>query len=469
MVETGKQSDWKEEQNRKDFPWGWPAREHKSLIDPITTVADGTGKSTSYVFTYDNVKKANSILEHNAIDEETGQKYHTQLFASFPYRPIENSTYVKDLTAKQLEDMNFGLKQKGPMCFNNKDGQASYTISDHVDGKDAFGDFKDDEEKKGKDSSIHRMALNKTSVNSVSNKLKRGLGPKFFNRGANACINAIVTRYDRYGNVQMMAMLRPQDADSDPGDYQMSAGCIFFAQDMKFNEIEIKGMTSTPYNLKRGSDGIPEDEGSTKEGKLVGRNLAYARASIYGKLLHGEEYIPIIESWDFDAVLGGIVDDVSNTAESWVETHYNVHHITGHEEEEELSMLENAKVNKKRANVGFGVWRSIDPDPKDSNNVYSQLYVKDEESGGLEGFSSHYAKHDESSQKYDAFAEFDMWHGEHAFVARMISDYVKKKYKFEGPANNHRNSKDEVFLSPFGKCHIRSNSIEENNTLEKPV
>ena len=203
MVETGKQSDWKEEQKPKDksFPWGWPARKHKSLIEPITTVANGTGKSTSYVFTYENVKKAKSILKPNAIDEETGQVFHKQLFASFPYRPMVNSTYVKELTAKELKDMNFGLKQKGPMCFNNKDGQATYTISDHVDGKEPFGDFKDDEEKKCKNNSIHRMAVNKTAINSVSNKPKRGLGPKFFNRGANACINAIVTRYDRYGNV----------------------------------------------------------------------------------------------------------------------------------------------------------------------------------------------------------------------------------------------------------------------------
>merc|ERR1719491_293455 len=250
---------------------------------------------------------------------------------------------------------------------------------------------------------------------------------------------------------------------------------------MKFNDIEIKGMTSTPYSLRgsslaMGGDGssqlfkeeeadesdretpynLKRDEGSTKEGKIIGRNLAYARASIYSKLWHGEEHKPIIESWDFDAVLGGIVDDVSNTAESWVETHYNVHHITGHEQEEELAMLENAKVNKKRANVGFGVWRSIDPDPIDANNVYSQLYVKDEESGGLEGFSSHYAKHDRSSQKYDAFAEFDMWHGEHAFVARLISDYVKKKYKFEEPANNLSSREEKSSPSPFGKCHIRS-------------
>ena len=74
----------------------------------------------------------------------------------------------------------------------------------------------------------------------------------------------------------MMAMLRPQDAESDPGDYQMSAGCIFFAQDMNFNDIEIKGMTSTPYSLRSslaigGDEGTPNnltDKGSTKEGKI---------------------------------------------------------------------------------------------------------------------------------------------------------------------------------------------------------
>jgi len=445
MIESGKQSDWKEEQNGKEFPWGWPARDYKSLIE-VTAAVDNEFKSgISYEFSYDNVKKADSVLEPNATDEATGQKYHTQLYASRPYRPMDKSTKVQNLTAKELEEINFGIKQKGPMYFNNKDGQPSYTLSDHLDGKNAFGDFEDDdEEKKYKDNSVNGMAINKTAVNSVSNKPKRGLGPKFYNRGANACINAIVTRYDRYGNVQMMAMLRPQDADSDPGDYQMSAGCIFFAQDMEFNGIKIKKMTSTPYNLC-------DEEG----GKICGKDLAYARASIYSKLWHGDEFKPMLESWDFDKVLGGIVDDVSNTTQSWVETSYNVHHITGAEDEDELAMLMNAKVNKERANVGFGVWRSIDPDPKDENNVYSQLYVKDEVGGDSDGYSSHYAKHEGAAKKFDPFAEFDMWHGEHAFVARLISEYVKTKYEFEGPANDIKSSDEIATLSPFGKCKIR--------------
>ena len=92
--------------------------------------------------------------------------------------------------------------------------------------------------------------------------------------------------------------------------------------------------------------------------------------------------------------------------------------------------------------------------------------MKDEEAVDSEGFSIHYAKHEGAAQKYDAFAEFDMWHGEHAFVARMISDYVKKKYKFEGSANDHRNSKDKVFPSPFEKCHIRDNREEEGGVKD---
>jgi len=451
MTESGKQSDWKKDQNNKDFPWGWPARDHKSQIEVITDVDHPFKNGISYEFSYDNVVNAKSVLEPDAFDEKTGQKYHSQLYASFPYRPNKGSTYVEDLTATELKQINFGLKQKGPMYFNNKDGQASYTLSDHVDGKDAFDDFKDDDEEKVcKDHSMYGIALNTTAINSVSDKPKRGLGPKFFNRGANSCINAIVTRYDRYGNVQMMAMLRPQDADSDPGDYQMSAGCIFFAQDMEFDGIKIKKMTSTPYHLR--------DESG---GKIHGKDLAYARASIYSKLWHGDEFIPMLERWGFDKILGGIVDDVSNTTESWVETNYNVHHITGEEDEEELAMLMNAKVNKERANVGFGVWRSIDPDPKDENNVYSQLYVKDEVGGDSDGYSSHYAKHEGAAKKYDPFAEFDMWHGEHAFVARLISEYVKKKYEFEGPVGDIKSSDERTTPSPFGKCKIRENMVEE--------
>jgi len=455
MNESGKQSDWKKEQKRKDFPWGWPSADHKSLIAPITK---SDSKSGSYVISYDNVKRANGVLEPNAKDEVTGQMYHTQLYASRPYRPMNNSTSVERLTCEELEKINFGIKQKGPMYFNNKDGQASYTLSDHVDGKDTFDDFKNDnEETTLKNNSLHGMALNKTAVNRITNKPKCGLGPKFYNRGANSCINAIVTRYDCNGNVQMMAMLRPQDAASDPGDYQMSAGCIFFAEDMKFNEINIKGMTSTPYDLEEDDSNIDE------KGKIRGKYLAYARAAIYSKLWHGKQFIPMIETWDFDNITTGIVDDVSNTSQSWVETHYNVHHVTGYEEEEELAMMMNAEVNKKRANVGFGVWRNIDPDPKDPNNVYSQLYVKNEAEVGSDEYISHYAKHEGAAQKYDPFAEFDMWHGEHAFVARLVSDYVKKKYKFEGPVDDINSKGKKKSTSSFGKCHVCS---EEDTIID---
>ena len=48
-----------------------------------------------------------------------------------------------------------------------------------------------------------------------------------------------------------------------------------------------------------------------------------------------------------------------------------------------------------------------------------------------------------------------MWHGEHAFVARLISEYVKKKYEFEGPADDIKSSEEKVTLSPFGKSNIR--------------
>ncbi len=431
MVIRGKQVDWKKEQSGIEEPWGWPNLEHKESFSPIAE------KNGHYIFTYDKLMKGKRALEPNAIDKVTGRRYHTQLYASLPYRPEGTSTCVKRLSQQDLIKMDFGIKQKGPMYFTNDKGEACYTVADHVEGKEAFDKkiSKETAETLSKNS-MHGMVANATAITFKSTQkprtYKSGLGPKFYNRGANACINAIVTRYDRHGNVQIMAMLRPKTADSDPGDFQMSAGCIFFAEDMTFNGRKIDKMTSTPYGVTQDID--------PATGQLRGKGLAYARAAIYSKLWHGENYIPLIDQWNFDKVLEGVVDDVSNTSQAWVETSYNVHHVTGYESDEELAMLSNAKVNKERANVGFGVWRNIDPNPRDPDNVHSQIYVED-----AGDFKCQTAKHDGVAKKFDPFAEFDLWHGEHSFVASLISEYVKARYKFEKPAGS----------TPFGKCRRR--------------
>ncbi len=424
-MQSGKQVDWKTEQNIEE-PWGWPNLELKESFSPISE------KDGGYIFTYDKLVNGKRTLEPNAIDKTTGRPYHTQLYASLPYRPEGTSTCVKRLSKEDLIEMDFGIKQKGPMYYCNGKGEACYTLNDHVEGKGAFDKNMSAETAETlSQNSMHGMTTNATATTFTANKgHKCGLGPKFYNRGANSCINAIVTRYDRHGNVQIMAMLRPKTADSDPGDYQMSAGCIFFAEDMEFNGRKIAKMTPTPYKVTKDFD--------PKTGQLRGQGLAYARAAIYSKLWHGENYISILDQWNFDKVAEGIVDDVSNTSQAWVETSYNVHHITGYESKEELDMLENAKVNKKRANVGFGVWRSIDLDPRDPDNVQSQLYVED-----ADDFKCQTAKHQGLATKFDPFVEFDLWHGEHAFVASLISEYVKARYEFEGPAGS----------TPFGKCH----------------
>lgn len=465
VIYQGKLSDWKKEQGETiDFPWGWPEMKHKESNSPlvydkqIQTHKDKQNTSNGYSFSYNRVIAAKRGLKSNATDEKTGIPYHTQLYMSRPYmsskKVTPTSTCMKKVTAAELENTNFGIKQKGPMYFTNKEGQAWYTLEDHVEGKEVFQEATDSdtEIQTLKQNSLHKTALNPTvstsksiissprGSNYNSIKVKGGLGPKFFNRGSNACINAIVTRYDRYGNVQMMAMIRPESADSDPGDYQMSAGCIFFGEELVFNNVTIPKFTSTPYCITSGDENV-----DARTGQIQGRGLAYARAAIYSKLWHGEEFKDLIDTWNFDKVGEGIVDDVSNTSQAWVETSYNVHHVTGMESQEELNKLVNAKVNKERKNVGFGVWRSIDTNPHDEDNVYSQFYV--EKKDGSEGFENVMAKHDKGAAKFDPFVEFDLWHGEHSFVARTICDYVKSRYAFQGPANEDGGNGN----SPFGK------------------
>lgn len=412
-VTTGLLTEWKSQQQGAQYPWGWPEASFKESISLLKRNSEG-----EYEVTYENISKANRYLKPNAIDEKTNLPYHIQIYSSEPYisspKDPDALTCVQKKTLKELNNMDFGIKQKGPMYYNS-DNEKKYTLQAHLKDKGPLG-VKDLEEVKKL--SVHGLGTNTTAVNEAG-VAKVGKGPKFYNRGNNGCINAIITRYDAYGNVQMMAMIRPQGADSDPGDFQMSAGCIFFAEEMTFNGVTIPRMSPTPFLV------TSEEDNVKKSGALTGKGLAYARAAVYSKLFHGDEFKEMLDTWEFDKIAMGLVDDTSNTTESWVETSYNVHHITGYETAEELSKLSFAKVNKQRANVGFGVWRSIDPQPADPSNVYSQFYVEDGDDYNVEE-----VKHKGSAVKYDAFAEFDLWHGDHSFVAKMVADYVKDKYEF---------------------------------------
>ena len=123
----------------------------------------------------------------------------------------------------------------------------------------------------------------------------------------------------------------------------------------------------------------------------------------------------------------GIVDDTSNTCHRWVETSYVIHHITGNEDPKVLEHLEDSKVNPKRANVGDGVWRSIELNPENGTKVQSQVVVGEDDGEN----QKIWVEHDESSQTYNPAKEFEFWHGDHAFVAARICEYVSSNYRFE--------------------------------------
>merc|ERR1712083_385785 len=140
---------------------------------------------------------------------------------------------------------------------------------------------------------------------------------------------------------------------------------------------------------------------------------AHAIAAILEKLWTDEKSKEIVEKFDFHLLSKGIVDDTSNTRHRWVETSYAIHHITGNEDLEVLEHLKDSKVNPKRANVGDGVWRSIELNPK--GKVCSQVGIEENNE-----YKKIWVEHDESSQVYDPAKEFEFWHGDHSFVAARI-------------------------------------------------
>ena len=389
-------------------PWGFAGAAYKKSIDALTRV-----KGQDY-FSYWNARAQQRVLPI-LLDVASGRS-HRQIWTSKPYARNGKSTCTSAVSYEALLDMNFGVKQNGPFCYESAHSKLPFFSFKPCLEAEALSVS---HQSSLADNSLHGMAKMDCCVN-ANGLRKLGKGPKFHKMGANACLNSIVTSYDRDGNVRMMAMVRPKKADSDGGDYQMSAGCIFFSEERCFNGIVIPAMSPTPWFVTHGPENCDET------GQLKGKGLAYARAAIYEKLWYGrKEFEDILDTWSFHKIGEGIVDDASNTSQAWVETSYNVHHITG--DEEYLPLLEGSLVNAKRKNTGDGVWRCIDKNPA-AQPVWSQF--AEEDADGV--FSKRWVQH-EPAWFYDPHVEFEFWHGDHSFVASMICDYVKMHYAYTGP------------------------------------
>lgn len=405
--------------DKSSIPWGFPGPEYKKSISFLVDI-DAIKK-----FSYQNIINTRRFLEPLISSD---QKYnHKQIWSSQEYIRPSNGRSIPNLTASELTEMDFGLKQKCPFYIEEK-GVFKDMISDKASWTSSPNDkFTDEEMDNLKENSYHQIISN--TCMQANGILKTGKSTKFFNKGCNACINAIITRFDNDGNVQMMAMIRPSNADSDPSEYQMSAGCIFFQEDLSIGGFEIK-KGSTPYLLTSNNiDEPPNIDEDTSQ--LQNKALAYARAAVYEKLWHSDELKAEIEKWDFYKMAAGIVDDTANTSQSWVETSYVIHHIMG--TESNLSLFENSFINPNRKNVGDAVWRSIDSQPT-KYPVKSQISVEIPNPlvPGDFSFQKEEVEH-VHDWKYDPFKEWENWHGDHSFIANMLCGYVKSFYKYERP------------------------------------
>ena len=379
-------------QQLEKLPWGCQDKIYKKSMSLIKKAFNGTCKK--YFFTYENVPACRIPSAEDI----------SKLWTSKPYKTNEKIRTA--LTEKELERFP-GLKQHVPITNHTEPTKKQDQDCDHVRNELALNSY-------------HRMGVNSSITT------KTGPGPKFYADGCNACMNAIVTRFDENGNLQIMAMKRPENADSDAGEYQMSAGCLFFGGDgQKVNvdgkEYVVKG--SVKYNLA-------EARNVDEKGKLQGEAKAHAVAAILEKLWTDDQSKKIVEDFDFELLFKGLVDDTSNTRHRWVETSYSIHHITGKEDTTILEHLKDSKVNPKRVNVGDGVWRSIEMNPK--GKVYSQIVVEEKDES-LEDSIVHkkiFVEHDKSAQVYDPAVEFEFWHGDHSFVAARIYEFISSKYQF---------------------------------------
>jgi len=190
------------------MPWGFTGAAYKQSIDGLIRIRDKD------YFSYWNVKAQGRVLPVHH-DEESGCS-HRQLWTSKPYARNGRSTCMPAVSYETLLNMNFGVKQKGPFFYNSEHAQLPFfSFKPRLESEAVMVP---DDPSKLTTNSLHGMAKMDCCVN-VHGPRKFGKGPKFHTAGANGCINAIVTSYDRDGNVRMMAMVRPKKADSDGGDY----------------------------------------------------------------------------------------------------------------------------------------------------------------------------------------------------------------------------------------------------------
>ena len=314
-----------------------------------------------------------------------------------------------------------------------------------------------------------------------------GRGPKFFAYGPTSCLNAIVTRFDQYGNVQMLVNIRPDDADGDRGEFQMTAGTIARSKEI----LEKFGMHPKLYEHIEG-DFVPMSPRLTtgenidkRTGRLLGEAKASAQAGIFQKSYAGwnwkecavidpatgglmkreklmeknshrhneskarqkelgEATFKCLQKWNFYKLQAGIVDDTSTTNEAWVETAYVIHHIQGDSSVDgDLAKLwQYGSPQPGMPNVGQAVWKSIDSSSTMQNGTpktkygYMQYMPKPtpyDGEGNIDDFTMK-VNNLEYEEPYNPCYEFELWHGDHAIVAEAVANFVKSKFQYKGKA-----------------------------------
>eukprot|EP00928_Gymnodinium_smaydae_P051581 TRINITY_DN35143_c0_g1_i1.p1 TRINITY_DN35143_c0_g1~~TRINITY_DN35143_c0_g1_i1.p1 ORF type:complete len:163 (-),score=25.25 TRINITY_DN35143_c0_g1_i1:200-688(-) len=108
---------------------------------------------------------------------------------------------------------------------------------------------------------------------------KYGRGMKFGVYGATACLNAVVTRFDHNGHINVLANVRPENAHGDRGEFQMTAGTIAVAPNKHF------GIDTFQSQWPRLT--IDQVEAN---GKLKDVALDFARAGVFQKTFSGYDW-----------------------------------------------------------------------------------------------------------------------------------------------------------------------------------
>lgn len=403
------------EQSPPPNAWGHQNKVYKKSVSPYVEV----GEEDDLIFSYERIQAMGRTLPRDLAQH---------LWSAVPYHRSGQSTAMVPLTASKLFQMSFGIKQHG---FFYLPGER-YFDGNYYDFQVEGGGNSTPRENYPSVDIPHGLSFHSGTIKNCTGK--RGRGAKFSNYGVNACINVVVTRFDKHGNLQMMAMVRPDDATDGAGEFQLSSSCFFFGSEHGF-ETQVKHADGHDVEPSRT---IAQAEGPTPfhlvsgtnvdtSGKIQNDALVWARAAIFEDHFNDdrkqEDVHTSIGCWNFYLLGSGIVDDVSNTDEAWVETSIVVHHITGHEGKDELSLFETSTPPQSS---GLGIWRSIDSSPKEVHT--SQYAFVDKNTGQIQH------RDIPVKQPYDPYTEFDLWHGDHSFMAEMVGDFVKMHYSYEGPA-----------------------------------